>query len=297
MKIFLILPYKSEFEDIYEMVRISAAVGGHSIKRAEDFTSENGAPPIRIQVENEIKESDIIIADVTKYELSKGLGSNVKSEFSFAQLTGKPIIPICDRSTELSFDLSNYQAILYDRLRMQETLVKPLVNYLGKNKIVDFLLTKTTDDKSSKKSKSVFVSYSHIDDEYLKRLQVHLKPFEKKGQIDLWADTKIKAGEKWKEKINAALDISVIAILLISADFLASDFIVDNELPPLLKAAEEKGKVILPLIVKPCRFTSDENLSKFQSINDPKNPLSKLSENDREEIYVKVADLIDNLVK
>ena len=39
------------------------------------------------------------------------------------------------------------------------------------------------------------------------------------------------------------------------------------------------------------------NLSKFQSINDPKHPLSKLSENDKEETYVKVADLIDNLVK
>ncbi len=54
--------------------------------------------------------------------------------------------------------------------------------------------------------------------------------------------TKIKAGDKWKEKIERALEKSAIAILLISADFLASDFIVDNELPPLLKSAEGKGK-------------------------------------------------------
>ena len=78
---------------------------------------------------------------------------------------------------------------------------------------------------------------------------------------------------------------------------MASDFIINNELPPLLKSAEEKGKAILSLIVKPCRFTSNESLSVFQAINDPKNPLSKLNENDREEMYVKVADRIDNLVK
>jgi len=290
MKIFLIIPYKSEFEDIYEVVKLATALGDHTIIRAEDFSDTGG---VRKKVELEMKDADVVIAEVSNFD-SK-LYRNVRSEFLLAQSLNKPIIPICDKSAELSIDLSNYQVILYDRLRMQETLVKPIVNYLGRNKSIDFLLKKTKNEKPN--TKSIFVSYSHIDSEYLERLKIHLKPFEKKGQIDLWADTKIKAGEKWKDKINAALEKSVIAILIISADFLASDFIVDNELPPMLKAAEEKGKVILPLIAKPCRFTTDENLSKFQSINDPKHPLSKLNENDREEIYVKVADLIDNLVK
>jgi len=296
MNIFLIIPFKSEFEDIYEIVKLAALSGGHIITRAEDFagTQENS---ISEQVDKAIAECDIIIADVTKYELQKGKGSNVRSEFITAQTLNKPIIPICDKGTDLSFDLSNYQAILYDRLRMQETLVRPLISYLGQNKPLEFLLKKTKEDFHKNNSKSIFVSYSHTDIEYLDRLKVHLKPFEKKGQIDLWVDTRIKAGENWRNKIDTALEMSVIAILLISADFLASDFIVDNELPPLLKAAEEKGKVILPLIVKPCRFNSDDNLSKFQAINDPKFPLSKLNENDKEETYVKVADLIDNLVK
>lgn len=290
MKIFLIFPYRSESEDIYEIVRLAVTDSGHTIIRARDYSGDRD---ISKKVTAEIKDADIIIAEVSNFEKS----SNVRGEFAKAQTFEKPIIPICSKGAELSFDLSNYQAILYDRLRMQETLVKPLLNYLSKAKPIDFLLQKTKDDKPTKNTKSIFVSYSHTDSEYLERLKIHLKPFEKKGQIDLWVDTKIKGGEKWKEKINTALDKSVIAILLISADFLASDFIVDNELPPLLKAAEEKGKVILPLIVKPCRFTSDENLSKFQSINDPKHPLSKLTENDKEETYVKVADLIDNLVK
>lgn len=296
MKIFLILPYKSEYEDLYEVIKLATAVGGHSLSRAEDFISgENGR--IKNQVDTAISSSDIIIADVTKYDITKGLSNNVRREFTLSLTLNKPIIPISDRNIELSIDLSNYQAILYDRLRLQETLAKPLVNYLSGTRAVNFLLKKTNNDKPIKNSKSIFISYSHTDNEYLERLKIHLKPFEKKGQIDLWVDTKIKAGEKWKDKINTALEKSVIAILLISADFLASDFIIDNELPPLLKAAEEKGKIILPIIVKPCRFSNDENLSKFQAINDPKTPISKLSQNDREEIYVKVADFIDNIVK
>jgi len=147
------------------------------------------------------------------------------------------------------------------------------------------------------KKTMVFISYSHVDNVYLERLKIHLKPFEKKGLIDIWSDTKIKAGEKWKEKIEKALENSVAAILLISADFLASDFIVDNELPPLLKSAEEKGKLILPVVIKPCRFTKDENLSKFQAVNNPTIPLSKMDENGKEEIYVKITEIVESLAK
>lgn len=100
-----------------------------------------------------------------------------------------------------------------------------------------------------------------------------------------------------ERKIERALEKSAIAILLISADFLASDFIIDNELPPLLKSAEEKGKIILPVIIRPCRFTRDKNLSKFQSINDPKIPLSKMDDNGKEEVYVEIADYIDDSIK
>ncbi len=290
MQIFLILPFKSEYEDIYEAVKFAAKEVGYTLTRAEDFAKTGG---IGRKVTEAIHKSDIVIAEVSTFSIN----NTVREELSKAQTQSKPIIPICIRSKEIPLDLSHYQSVIYDRFRLQETLIKPLLSFFNKAKPIDFLLKKTNDDKPQKNIKSIFVSYSHNDNEYLERLRIHLKPFEKKGQIDLWVDTKIKAGEKWKDKINSALEKSTIAILLISADFLASDFIVDNELPPLLKAAEEKGKVILPLIVKPCRFTSDDNLSKFQAINDPKHPLSKLSENDKEEMYVKVADYVDNLVK
>jgi len=92
---------------------------------------------------------------------------------------------------------------------------------------------------------------------------VHLKPLERDGLIDLWVDTRLRPGDRWKKEISAALERAQVAILLISADFLASDFITNDELPPILTAAEQKGTRIIPIILKPCRFARDKNLRHF----------------------------------
>src|SRR5690606_7893081 len=124
------------------------------------------------------------------------------------------------------------------------------------------------------KGNKIFISYSHRDKSYLDRLMVHLRPLQKQGLIDAWADTRLQAGDKWKKEIESALKESRVAILMISADFLASDFIIDNELPPLLHAAESKGTRIIPVILKPCRFLREKNLCEFQAVNLPDEPMS-----------------------
>ena len=82
---------------------------------------------------------------------------------------------------------------------------------------------------------------------------------------------------------------------MVSADFLASDFIIDNELPPLLHAAEKKGPLIIPVILKPCRFTREKNLREFQSINPPDEPVSMLDENEQELVYDTIAQRIEEM--
>ena len=126
----------------------------------------------------------------------------------------------------------------------------------------------------------VFVSYSHQDAGWLLRLRVHLRPLEREHAIELWDDTRIKPGSRWKLEIERGLASAQVAILLISADFLASDLIVDNELPPLLTAAENEGTTILPVIVSPSRFLRS-SLAQFQAVNDPGRPLIKLSKGDQ----------------
>jgi internalin A len=91
----------------------------------------------------------------------------------------------------------------------------------------------------------VFISYSHEDTKWHKHLEIHLKPFRRVGSIISWSDEQITSGSKWFEEINSALINAKVAVLLVSRDFLASDFIHENELGPLLKKAERGGFKIL----------------------------------------------------
>jgi hypothetical protein len=136
----------------------------------------------------------------------------------------------------------------------------------------------------------LFISYSHVDTACVERLLIHLKPLERNNTIVCWSDRRIRTGDKWRNEIEANLRDAVIVILLVSADFLASDFIVNNELPPLLIKADSNGLRILPVILKPCGFRRDLVLSTFQSANDPATPLLGMTAIEQEAVYDKIAE-------
>jgi hypothetical protein len=111
--------------------------------------------------------------------------------------------------------------------------------------------------------------------------------------ISLWDDTRIKPGAQWRDEIREALDRARVAVLLVSADFLASQFIRTNELPPLLTAAEKRGTRILPLIVSPCRFKQTPSLACFQAVNSPDEPLVGMRRAKREAVFVRLSSLVE----
>ncbi len=234
-----------------------------------------------------IGSCDAIIVDISVKD------SGTLYELGYAHALMKPTIMLRQPQEEIPFDLANERFITYSTnseglANLEKVLAKAIVVALTHPEQWTFGKHKATIT-----TPSVFISYSHADLEFLQRLQIHLKPLEKNSIIDLWDDTKIAAGTKWKHQIEEALQRARIAILLISADFLASDFIVENELPPILKNAEEKGTTILPVVVKPSRFLRDRNLSQFQAINDPNKPIQVLPEAEQEKIYALVAERIE----
>lgn len=133
-----------------------------------------------------------------------------------------------------------------------------------------------------------FISYSHQDRADLEDLLKHLTYFERNGLIDLWVDTKIAPGQRWFDEIQQGLTTARAAIFLVSANFLASEFIQREELPALLKAAEQEHVTILVVVLDACDFASSP-LAPYQAIHDPKTPLNTLSASERAKVWTRVA--------
>lgn len=143
----------------------------------------------------------------------------------------------------------------------------------------------------------VFVCYSHKDAAWQERLQVHLKPLERAGLIDLWSDRRLKFGDQWRQEIEAALARARVALLLVSADFLASDFIQEMELPKLMSAAEKGGCRIIPILVGPSLFLDTPGLARFMPANPRNATLSEMKPEEGERLLVEVARSLSAFLK
>jgi hypothetical protein len=79
----------------------------------------------------------------------------------------------------------------------------------------------------------LFISYSHVDRVWVERLQKMILPLLRNHGLSLWDDSRIQPGDKWREEIETALAAAKVALLLVSSDFLASEFVSNSELPQL----------------------------------------------------------------
>jgi hypothetical protein len=144
---------------------------------------------------------------------------------------------------------------------------------------------------------SVFISYAHDDQgkrKWRERLRKFLSPFG--AELDVWDDSRIETGAQWRKEIDIALRRARVAVLLVGPSFLSSNFIKNDELPPLLKAAAAEGVPILPLITNHCAYERTE-LGKFQSFNDPKKPLEALDLSNQNRSLLQFAEEIDKAFK
>jgi hypothetical protein len=101
---------------------------------------------------------------------------------------------------------------------------------------------------------TVFFSYAHHDEALRNELEKHLAMLKRQGVIDTWHDRKIDAGQDVHEEISEYLGKADIILLLVSADFLASDYCYDIEMRRALERHQRGEARIIPVILRPCEW-------------------------------------------
>lgn len=121
---------------------------------------------------------------------------------------------------------------------------------------------------------TVFISYSHKDEDWKDRLITHLEVLQNERLLDLWDDRRIRPGESWQKAIETAMNKAIVAILLVSADFLTSAFILGKEVPLMLERRKNEGLCVFPVIARPCAWKRVMWLSQMQVRPKDGEPLS-----------------------
>jgi hypothetical protein len=98
----------------------------------------------------------------------------------------------------------------------------------------------------------LFFSYAHKDETLRNDLETHIKLLQRQGIIDTWHDRDISAGTEWAEEIDTHLNAADIILLLISSDFLASDYCYEKELTSALDRHNNGQARVIPIILRPC---------------------------------------------
>ncbi len=143
---------------------------------------------------------------------------------------------------------------------------------------------------------TVFISYSHKDEVWKDALKPHLKMLEQVGYIVLWDDRKIDTGGEWEKEIRAHMKKAAVVVCLISANYLASDFVTKEEVPFLLERKEKEGMPILPILIKPCAWKAVPWLKKLQMRPTDNQSLAIHFKDKEDEIFTQVAEQIYEII-
>ena len=135
----------------------------------------------------------------------------------------------------------------------------------------------------------VFISYSHCDVDWLKSLKVVLKPLERESQLISWCDRQIEAGEDIDKKALDHLDTAKIILLLVSPDFLASDYCYSIEMKGAMEKHAKGAARVIPVILRHCDWKGTD-VGRLKAVPKDGKPVSTWA--DRDEAFM---DIINEL--
>jgi len=140
----------------------------------------------------------------------------------------------------------------------------------------------------------LFYSYAHKDEALRNELETHLKLLHRQGLIDSWQDRKVEAGGAWKQRIDDKLEHADIILLLVSADFIASDYCYDKEMKRALERERDGDARVIPILVRDVNWEGAP-FAKLQPL--PKDGLPVIKWPDKDSAWRNVAEGIERVVE
>lgn len=141
--------------------------------------------------------------------------------------------------------------------------------------------------------KKVFFSYSHRDESFREALEAQLSMLKRRGIITAWHDRNIDAGEEFEKRIDENIRDSDVILLLVSPDFIASEYCCDIEMEIALERHENKEATVIPVIIRPCDW-HEAPFSKLMAVPADGKPVTLWS--DRDSAFLDITNSIKKVV-
>lgn len=141
---------------------------------------------------------------------------------------------------------------------------------------------------------SIFIAYSRTDDDLRKELETHLSLLRRQKLIDTWFDGRINLSEEWNSGISQQLESAAVMLLLVSADFINSEYIWDVELRRAMERQAAGELRVIPILLRPCDWRTAP-FSKVQGL--PRNFQPVTTWSNRDEAWVDVVRGLRSVVE
>jgi MinD-like ATPase involved in chromosome partitioning or flagellar assembly len=149
----------------------------------------------------------------------------------------------------------------------------------------------------SRERNLVFLSYSHKDRDWADRLRMHLAALERSATLSVWDDCNISPGGEWMAEIKEALTNASVAVLMISPDYLASEFVLAREVSYLLDRRAREGIIIIPVLVRPCPWYAFDWLREIQMLPRDGKAITEFAEREEDTLLNEVALAVYQAIK
>ena len=142
----------------------------------------------------------------------------------------------------------------------------------------------------------VFCCYAHEDAPYLEKLKNHLTLLKRQGLITLWSDTDISPGSNWEQEIEKHLNTANIILLLVSSDFMASDYCYSKEMFRSIERHDRGEAIVIPIILRPV-YWQGAPFAKLQALPTGAKPIISSIWHNLDEALVDVVNGIGEAIK